>query len=104
MELIPKSFLKKLPPLYSQGDKSPQDIKVVLRLFSPWGAMDWYIFEYDPVGRIANALVRDGDYAEIGLVSIDELEQIGGPLSLKIERAKYWDTNTRLSKIIARYE
>lgn len=100
MELILQSVLKKLPPLYSTKNTSSDKVKVPIHLFSPWGSFDCYIFEYDPAERVARAFIKMGGQEEIGLVSIDELESVRGPLGLKIERSVHWDANTKLSKYI----
>jgi hypothetical protein len=88
MELIPKKLEKKLPPLYSQEDKMDEALAVV-KLFTPDSSWTWYVTEYDPEEGICFGLV-DGHCEELGYFSIHELENVTGPLGLKIERDLYW--------------
>jgi Protein of unknown function (DUF2958) len=83
MKLLTKKDLKALPKIGSQEGNLNPLCKV--KLFAPWGMWTWYLIEYDPETRMALALAQGFD-DEVGYVSLDELEQIRGPLGLRIER------------------
>lgn len=88
MELIPKEIEKQLPPLYSQEDLADL-APVIVHLFTPDSNWDWFISEFDPKEKLAFGLV-DGFEEELGYFSIHELENVTGPLGMKIERDLYW--------------
>jgi hypothetical protein len=92
MKLITKEIEKALlsHPLYSQeGNPNP---KVVAKFFNPCGAGSWYITEGEKQA--------DGDWllfglchiydAELGYVTLSELESLQLPFGLTIERDMYW--------------
>ena len=89
MELMTKELEDRLPPLYSNEEKSEAEVMAIAHYFtSSW---DWWATEYDPASRIFFGLVR-GFEVELGNFSLDELEAnscnvrpLGG-----IERDLYW--------------
>jgi len=94
MKLITKTIEKKIPALYAQDGKG-EDAIVHLKLFNPCGAATWFITEYDPETRTAFGYAdlhgaRPDGGAELGYVSLDELESIRLPFGLKIERDLHW--------------
>jgi hypothetical protein len=88
MKLFTKAILKKLPTLDETADTSMKDLKVHLKLFNPVGAGYWYIYAYNPDEKLAMGFVNlnDPEMAELGYISITELEEYRGPLGLGIER------------------
>lgn len=84
--LIPEGV--KLPPLYSR--EQGKDPVAVLKWFTPDSSWTWYVLEYDPVERLAFALVN-GHEVEMGYVSVGELEQVRGPMGLPIERDLFFE-------------
>jgi|SRR5579872_1418529 len=88
MKLLTKELLKKIPKRYSQ-ENNP-DPMVWCRFFTPWANWDWYIIEYSPEDRVFLAYVV-GFEAEIGYVSLDELESIVGFAGLKVERDRFFN-------------
>ena len=101
MKLITKEILSKLPPLYTNSEKSMEEIKVPLKLFNPAGAGTWYITEYDPEEKLAFGFVNLGDpeMAELGYVSILELENYRGPFGLGIERDMHFGYEHTLKEV-----
>ena len=81
--LIPEELAGRIPALYAT--EKEEDPTVWIKLFTPDSNWTWYVTEYDPDERMAFGLV-DGHDRELGYFSIEELEQIKGPLGLKIER------------------
>jgi hypothetical protein len=96
MKLLPKAIEKKLPPLGSQDGRGKSAV-VHVKLFTPDAQWTWYATEYDPKSRTFFGLV-DGFERELGYFSLDELEEVVGPIGLKIERDMYW-TPKPLSEI-----
>lgn len=79
---------KQLPPLYGQEEKGEEATGYV-KLFSPDSNWTWYITEYDPAEKIAFGLV-DGFCIEYGYFSVQELEEVEGPMGLPVERDLYF--------------
>jgi hypothetical protein len=102
-DLIDKSIIKKIPNLYETENLDSKDINVAVKLFNPVGSQTWYITEYNSDEKLGFGFCNLGDdeMAELGYVSIKELESINLPFGLKIERDLYWDGNTKLSKVIS---
>ncbi len=73
------------------------DAQAVVKYFTPDADWTWYATEYDPESRLFFGLV-DGFERELGYFSLDELEQLRGPLGLPVERDLYWKP-TPLSKL-----
>lgn len=75
----------------TENDKDPM---VRVKLFTPWSGWTWLITEYDPADKLAFGFAynaADPDGAELGYISIDELESIKGPFGLRIERDIHFD-------------
>lgn len=101
-ELMPAWLAASVPSLYSQ---EPVDDPIVhAKFFTPDSSWTWYITEYSAVApdgtpRLAFGLAV-GHEAELGYISLDELEQVRGPLGLRIERDVYF-TPCPLSQVRA---
>jgi len=104
MELLTKEILKKLPPIYANCEKENNQIKVIVKFFLPGSSASWYATEYDPVEKLffGFANLGDDEMAELGYFSLEELEGLRHPTipNLKVERDKYWDSNTFLVDVI----
>lgn len=87
MKLMTKEVLKRLPPLYSQ--EKVEDPIAQVKFFNPTGAGTWYLTEYDPEEKLGFGLCVIQE-AELGYVSIEELEQFRGRFGLGIERDIHW--------------
>jgi hypothetical protein len=88
MKLFTKEILARLPKLGATGHLTMDKLVVQAKLFNPMGAGTWYLMEYDPESKIAHAFVTLGDpqNAEMGDVSIQELEDLKLPMGMGIER------------------
>jgi len=85
MKLLTKELQEKIPELYATED-TPQEKRILqLRYFTPDSNWSWYVTEYDPIEKIFFGLVI-GFEKEWGYFSLEELENIKGPLGLHIER------------------
>ena len=88
MQLMTKEIERKLPPLRSTENLKPEQVDVVVKFFPPWGKMSWYATEGEKQSNgdwLFYGWV-DGDYPELGQWLLSELEQVVGPMGLKIER------------------
>jgi hypothetical protein len=83
-DLMPAEVLAQIPRLYTQ-DGNGEAALVHVKWFTPWSNWSWYITEYDPHDRIGFGLAV-GHVAELGTVSLAELEEVRGPLGLRVER------------------
>ena len=93
-DLMPAELADEIPALYAtQNDDDPI---ARVKFFTPDSNWTWYVAELDPRERLCFGLV-DGHEREFGYFSLDELEEVRGPLGLKIERDLYWRP-TPLSK------
>lgn len=94
MKLITKAIERAFE---KQGDTSEMDmsqIKIVMKLFNPIGAGTWYIYDRvqgneDIMWCFAN--LGDPINAELGTVSMSELQSLRLPLGLKIERDRSFE-------------
>jgi len=101
MELLTKELLNKLPALYVNDDKKPEETKVILKLFTPDAQCTWYITEFDGKDKFYGFCnLGDEQGAELGYISLRELQTIRGRLGLPVERDKYWNSNTTLDKVM----
>jgi hypothetical protein len=88
MKLLTKEILDAFAKQGDTSSKQSKDIPCILKLFNPCGAATWFLYEYDPKDRVffGYANLGDDDCAELGSVSLDELESLTLPMGLKIER------------------
>ena len=93
--LMPLWLAAAMPRLYSTERESDPVARV--KWFTPDSSWTWYLTEYDPVARIAFGLV-DGFEQELGYIALDEVEQVRGPLGLRVER-DLWFPPTPLSEL-----
>lgn len=97
MKLLTKEILEAFKKQGYTGDKKPEDIKIILKLFNPSGAGTWYCYEYEPENRIfwCYANLGNSTFAECGTVSLDELESIKfPPFGLGVERDMHFGKHT----------
>lgn len=89
MKLITKALAKKIPALYSQ-DGLGTDATAYVKLFTPDANWTWYITEMDPETGECFGVVC-GHEREMGYFSLQELENIRGPIGLPVERDRFFD-------------
>lgn len=107
MKLLTEELKKKFEeyPLYSQEGKSG-DAKVIAKFFNPMGQGTWLITEGDVIrdeqGNIEDVEMfgfvnlMGMEYAELGYVSLNELQSIKLPFGLTIERDLYYPKDITL--------
>ena len=100
MKLLTKEIREKLPPLYAQDGKGGKAI-AYLKLFTPDSGFTWWITEGSPIKDGSGAEVDyhffglvEGQFKELGYVSLKELEEVRGPMGLPIERDLHWQPKT----------
>jgi hypothetical protein len=102
MMMLTKEIKDRLPKLYSQDGKKPEDVKIIVKFFQPWGSWSWYASEGE--------LQEDGDYMFFGLVdgfekelgnfSLNELMSVRGPMGLRIERDIHYGFEHTLAEVM----
>ena len=100
MKLLTKEIREKLPPLYAQDGKGGKAI-AYLKLFTPDSGFTWWITEGSPIKDESGTEVDfhffglvEGQFKELGYVSLKELEEVRGPMGLPIERDLHWQPKT----------
>jgi len=106
MKLLTKEIEEKLPKLYSQEDKKPSEVKIVVKFFDPTGSWTWYVTEGEKQENgdwLFFGLV-DGFDKELGYFTLEQLltakEGCRGLQSLPIERDIYFNTETTLKEVM----
>ena len=87
MKLVTEEIKRVLPKLYEQDGKGLNAIAFV-KFFTPDSNWTWYITEFD--GKDTFFGLVDGFEKELGYFSLSELQNVTGPLGLKIERDLYF--------------
>ena len=101
MKLLTKELLKKLPALLANVDKKPEHTKVILKLFTPDAQCTWYITEFDGKDTFFGFCnLGDDQNAELGNISLSELQLTRGRLGLPVERDNHWNSDTTLDKVM----
>ncbi|MCP4611776.1 MAG: DUF2958 domain-containing protein, partial [Planctomycetes bacterium] len=92
MKLLTEEIRKKLPPLYSQDGKGGK-VVASIKFFTPDSGFTWWITEGSPIKDESGNEVDfhffglvEGQFKELGYVSLKELEEVRGPMGLPIER------------------
>ena len=92
MKLLTKEIRSKLPKLYANENKKPEDTQVIVKFFNPTGSWTWYATEFDGEDTFFG-FVR-GFEGELGYFSLSELESVKGPLGIGIERDRWFGRHT----------
>ena len=82
--LMTKELEKIIPEMYSDENTKLEDKIVYAKFFTPDSNWTWFILEWD--GEDTLFAMVHGHEKELGYVSVTELEEIRGPLGLKVER------------------
>ena len=94
--LMTEELKKTIPKMYSSEDTKLEEKIVYAKFFTPDSNWTWFILEWDSEDTFF-AMVH-GHEKELGYVSLTELEEIRGPMGLKIERDEHF-TPTRYGDI-----
>ena len=100
MKLLTQEIRKKLPPLYSHDGKGGKAVASI-KFFTPDSGFTWWITAGSPIKDESGNEVDfhffglvEGQFKELGYVSLKELEEVRGPMGLPIERDLYWQPKT----------
>jgi len=122
MDLLTKEICQKIPALYSQEEKKPEDVKIIVKFFTPWSHWTWYATEadgFDNNGDIVSLAtlpnwkeLQDvrffgfvaGDFPELGYFHLRELESVNGPFGLRIERDLHYGYEHTLKEVMDKVE
>lgn len=83
-------------PLYSHEKLPAEQVKILIKFFTPWTNWTWYVTEAEPLDSgdwRFFGLVRGHD-TELGYFLLSELQSARGPGGLKIERDLYFKNHT----------
>jgi len=88
MKLMTKEIESKMPVLYSNEKKRPDEIPIIVKFFDPTGSWTWYVTEGEqlPDGTWNFFGLVRGFETELGYFSQAELESVKGAMGLGIER------------------
>ncbi len=92
MKILTKEILAAFKKQGHTGNKSAKDIMIVLKIFNPYGAETWYIYEMDD-DDVCWAFVNLGDRecAECGTVLMQDLLSMRvPPFRMPLERDKFF--------------
>lgn len=112
MKLLTQEVRDALPALYTQEDTP--DPLIPVKFFDPCGSATWWIIEGEDLDEndekwsadsttadflmFGFCMLFDSTSAELGYVSMNELQSVKGPLGIGIERDLYWKP-CRLSEV-----
>lgn len=84
--LMTKDLAATIPALY--GTENDTDPIVRCKFFLCGTGWTWYVTEFDGEDMFFGYVV--GDYPELGYFTLKELEEVRGPLGLRVERDLYF--------------
>lgn len=92
MKLMTKEIEAKLPKIYTNEEKKPEETPIIVKFFCPWNQWAWYATEGE---RLEDGDLKffghvHGDFPELGYFLLSELESVRGPVGMKIERDMYF--------------
>lgn len=97
MKLLPEDVRETLPDLYSQDSKGGKAV-VYVKFFLPSSSWTWFATEGSPIKDCNDNEIDfhffglvDGHCKELGYFSLNELEEVKGPMGLPIERDLYFN-------------
>jgi hypothetical protein len=87
MKLLTKAIEAAFKKQGDTSEKSSKDIKVICKFFNPVGAGTWWLYErLDDDIFMAFCLLDDPTFAELGSISLSEMESVKLRFGLGIER------------------
>jgi len=93
MKLLTKALIKQMPTLDETASLRIEEQFAYAKIFNPMGGHTWYLTSYSEEENLAFGFVNLGDpqMAELGYISMHELESIRLPFGLKLERDRGFD-------------
>jgi len=105
MKLLTEEIKTRLPKLYSQDGKEPQDVKIIVKFFDPSGSWTWYVTEGEQVenGDWEFFGLVDGFEKELGYFRLSEIEHAtvvaSGLRGLPLERDLHYGFEHTLAEV-----
>lgn len=96
MMLLTKKIKSEMPKLYENESKNPEDIKIVVKFFTPDANYTWYVVVGEERGSgdwLFFGYV-DGTEGELGYFTLSQLKTVRGALGLPVERDMYFGDKT----------
>ena len=96
MKLLTTDIIRKLPKFGATEKKKPEEVPIVVKFFTLWNKWAWYTIEGEKQedGSWLFFGWVHGDFPELGYFSLTELEEVRGPMGLKIERDMHFSNHT----------
>lgn len=100
MKMLTKEIEATIPPLYTNEDKDPKDIPIVVKFFDPVGSWTWYVTEGEkqPDGDWMFFGYVKGFDNELGYFTLNQLlhakDKCTGFKALPIERDRHFHGKT----------
>jgi hypothetical protein len=100
--LLNDDLLKRFQEQGYTGDKPSDKVKIVCKFFNPAGSGAWYVTEYYPDDKVffGYANLGDTDCAELGYISLAELEAYRSPIGTRIERDVHFGYEHSLKEVL----
>lgn len=93
--LVTKEIAKKLPPLYANDGKAPDQVPVIFKIFNPYGVGTWYVTEGNlESGELYGLADLGHGFGELGYMSLQELQGIRiklGRWEFPLERDRHYE-------------
>jgi len=98
MKLLTKELRQKLPKIYTNENKKPEDVQIIVKFFHPLSGWAWYATEFDGED-VFFGYVR-GFENELGYFTLSELQSVR-VRGLGIERDMHFGSHT-LAEVMAK--
>ena len=92
VKLLTQANRKSFPEWRSTDGRAPEEVKIIVKLFTPDSSWTWYATEFD--GEDTFFGLVDGHARELGYFSLSELERVRGPMGLPVERDRHFGEHT----------
>lgn len=101
MMLLTKEIKQQLPKLYATDGIPAEEKKVICKFFTPWSNWSWYVVEGEKQGDDYTFFgYVCGMYSEYGYFTLKQLQEIEGPLGLKIERDRHIQKDLTIADVM----
>lgn len=100
MKPLPRSLLDQMIANFRTNQRELKEIDPypVVKLFTPDAQATWLLSEFDPCEGLFFGLCDLGlGFPELGYVAQVELQELRGPLGLRVERDVHWQAKMPLS-------
>ena len=101
MKLMTQEIIKNIPALYATDGQ--EEKQVAVKFFTPWAGWTWYAVEGEQMenGDWEFFGLVDGNEKEWGYFTLSQLQEIQGPVGLKVERDRHFDSKINMKGEVA---